>query len=138
MRHTGYYRKFVRHYSNMTYPLEELLKENQEYEWTEECDASFDTLKKILVESHVLQFPNWSIKLYVHIDASGIEIDALLTQRGDDGMDYPIVYISRNTYSQISKLVSQISCTRRCIKLRNWCNIDTTRRGWDGLPNCVQ
>ena len=28
--HTSYYRKFIRHYSDMTYPLEELLKEDQE------------------------------------------------------------------------------------------------------------
>ena len=25
--HTGYYRKFIRYYSDMTYPLEELLRE---------------------------------------------------------------------------------------------------------------
>ena len=43
----------------MAYPLEELLKENQEYEWTEECDPSLDTLKKKLVEAPILQFPNW-------------------------------------------------------------------------------
>ena len=28
--HTGYYRKFIRYYSDMTYPLEELLREDQE------------------------------------------------------------------------------------------------------------
>ena len=44
--HTGYYRKFICHYLDMTYPLEELLKEDQEFEWIEECDASFDTLNK--------------------------------------------------------------------------------------------
>ena len=29
--HTGYYRKFIRHYLDMTYPLEELLREDQEF-----------------------------------------------------------------------------------------------------------
>ena len=33
--HTCYYRKFIRHYSDMTYPLEELLREDQEFSWTE-------------------------------------------------------------------------------------------------------
>ena len=79
----------------MTDPLEELLKEDQEYDWTKECNASFDTLKKKLVEAPILRFPNWSIKFHVHIDASGIAIGAILTQPGDDGMDYPIVYSSR-------------------------------------------
>ena len=51
--HMGYYRKFIRYYSDMIYPLEELLKEYQEYDWTEECDASFDMLKKKLVKAPV-------------------------------------------------------------------------------------
>ena len=78
----------------MEYPLEELLKENKEYEWTKECDISFDILKKKLVEAPILRFPNWSVNFHVHIDASCIEIRAILTQLDDDGMDYPIVYSS--------------------------------------------
>ena len=93
--HTGYYRKFIRHYSDMTYPLEELLKDDQEFKWTAECHISFKKLKRKLVEAPILKFPNWSIKFHVHIDASGIAIGAILTQPGDDGMDYPIVYSSR-------------------------------------------
>ena len=79
----------------MTYPLEELLREDQEFDWTDECNISFDTLKGKLVEAPILRFRNWSIKFHVHIDASGLAIDTYLTQPGDDGVDYPIVYSSR-------------------------------------------
>ena len=90
--HTGYYRKFMRYYSDMTYPLEELLREDQEFDWTKVCDISFESLKNKLVEAPILRFPNLSTKFHVHIDASSLAIGAILTQLGDDGMDYPIVY----------------------------------------------
>ena len=90
--HTGYYKKFIRYYSDMTYALEELLMEDKEFNWTEECHISFEKLKRKLVKAQILRFPNWSIKFHVHIDASGLAIGAILTQPGDDGMDYPIVY----------------------------------------------
>ena len=35
------------------------------------------------------------IKFHVHIDALGLEIGEILTQPGDNGMDYPIFYSSR-------------------------------------------
>ena len=52
-------------------------------------------MNKKLVEAPILRFPNWSLKFHVNIDASGIAIGAILTQPGDDGMDYPIVYSSQ-------------------------------------------
>ena len=79
----------------MTYPLEELLREDQEFDWTKECNISFEMLKIKLVEATILRFPNWSTKFHVHIDASSLAIGAILTQPGDDGMDNPIVYSSR-------------------------------------------
>ena len=56
--HTGYYRKFMRHYSDMTYPLEELLKDNEEFIWTKECQISFNKFKRKLVEAPIIKFPN--------------------------------------------------------------------------------
>ena len=56
--HTGYYRKFIRYYSDMTYPLEELLSEDKEFDWTKECNISFEKLKIKLVEAPILRFPN--------------------------------------------------------------------------------
>ena len=93
----------------MTYPLEELLRHDQEFEWTEECDTSFDTLKRKLVEAPILRFPNWLTKFHVHIDASSLEIGAILTQPGDDEMDYPIVYSSK----KLNKAEKNYSTTER-------------------------
>ena len=107
--HTGYYRKFIRHYSDMTYPLEELLKDDQDFKWTNECHISFEKLKRNLVEAPILKFPNWSTKFHVHIDASGIAIGAILTQPGDDGMDYPIFYSSQ----KLNKAERNYSTTER-------------------------
>ena len=34
--HTGYYRKFIKGYAQITMPMEKLLKRDVKYEWTEE------------------------------------------------------------------------------------------------------
>ena len=44
--HTGYYKTFIRYYSDMTYPLEEILREYQEFNWIDECHISFKKFKK--------------------------------------------------------------------------------------------
>ena len=112
LSHTGYYRKFIRYYSDMTYPLEELLREDQEFDWTEECNISFEALKRKLVEASILRFPNWSTKFHVHIDALGLAIGAILTQPGEDGMNYPIVYSRR----KLNKPERNYSTTERSIR----------------------
>ena len=56
--HTGYYIKFIRYYLDMTYALEEILREDKEFEWIEECHISFEKLKRKLVEAPILRFPN--------------------------------------------------------------------------------
>ena len=107
--HTGYYIKFIRYYSDMTYPLEEILREDQEFDWTNECNISFETLKRKLVEAPILRFPNWSIKFHVNINASGLVIGVILTQPGDNRMDYPVVYSSR----KLNKVERNYSTTER-------------------------
>ena len=93
----------------MTHPLEELLREDQEFDWKEECDTSFDTLKINLVEAPILRFKNWSIKFHVHIDASSLVIGEILTKPCEDGMDYPIIYSSR----KLNKAKHNYSTTKR-------------------------
>ena len=52
-------------------------------------------LKRNLVEALIFRFHNWLNKFDFHIDTSGIPIDVILTQLGDDGLDHPNVYASK-------------------------------------------
>ena len=45
MGHIGYYRKFIKGYTQIKTPMEKLLKKDSKFQSTEECHHSFDTLK---------------------------------------------------------------------------------------------
>ena len=62
---------------------------------TEECQHSFELLKRKLVEAPILKFPYWSKKFHVHIDSLSLEVGAILTQPADDATDHPNTYASR-------------------------------------------
>ena len=107
--HTGYYRKFIRQYSDITYPLEELLRVEILYIWTNECQQAFEILKRKLVEAPILKFPDWSRKFHVHIDASALVVYAILAQPADDSTDHPNIYASR----KLNKVERNYSTTER-------------------------
>ena len=107
--HIGYYRKFIRQYSDITYPLEELLRADVPYHWTSECHQSFELLKRKLVEAPILKFPDWSRKFHVHIDASALAVSAILAQPADDSTYHPNIYASR----KLKKVERNSSTTER-------------------------
>jgi len=39
---SGYYRRFIRNFSQITYPIISLQRKGKKFEWTEECEASFE------------------------------------------------------------------------------------------------
>jgi hypothetical protein len=59
-----------------------LLRENAPFIWSKECIDSFETLKRKLVEAPILRFPNCIKKFHLYIDASAIQIGAILTHGG--------------------------------------------------------
>jgi hypothetical protein len=42
----GYYHRFIKDSSKITKPMMGLLKKNKDFDWTEECQVSFEELKK--------------------------------------------------------------------------------------------
>jgi hypothetical protein len=42
----GYYCRFIKDFSKIAKPMTRLLEKNEEFDWTKECEASFEELKK--------------------------------------------------------------------------------------------
>ena len=56
----NFYRRFIKHYSEIAKPLNNLLKKDQKFEWTTECQEAFDNLKRCFTEEPVLIMPDHS------------------------------------------------------------------------------
>ena len=91
---SGYYRRFIKGYSQIAKPLFELLKKEASYDWDSLQENAFKTLKQILIEKPLLQYPDYSRPFIVTCDASGDGLGAVLSQ-GDVGKDLPVSFISR-------------------------------------------
>jgi hypothetical protein len=52
-----YYRRFIKNFSKIAKPMTELFKKEKKFKWTDECEVSFQELKKRLVpaQSYVCQ-----------------------------------------------------------------------------------
>ena len=56
MGHCGYYQRFIYMYVEIAQPLYALLIV---FEWTNECEQSFQKLKDALISAPILKLPNW-------------------------------------------------------------------------------
>ena len=65
------------------------------FNWGEDQQSGFEALKAHLMTAPNLRFPNFSKKFYIEMDASTVDLDAMLSQaHGDDKLSdrLPVAY----------------------------------------------
>ena len=94
---TGYYRKFIANFAKLTMPLSDLTKKSlpDKVIWSTECEVAFNSLKKALCESPVLQSPDFNKQFVLQTDASDRGVGAVLSQKDENGCDRPIAFYSK-------------------------------------------
>ncbi|CAA7032058.1 unnamed protein product [Microthlaspi erraticum] len=92
--HAGFYRRFIKDFSQIARPLTRLLCKDINFEFTEECHKAFTKIKEALVSAPVVQPPNWELPFEIMCDASDYAVGAVLGQRKDKKL-HVIYYASR-------------------------------------------
>src|SRR4051812_3193876 len=77
-----FYRRFVKDFSTIACPLNELTKKNVPFVWGKAQQHAFNELKRKLTEAPLLVLPNFEKTFEIECDASGFGIGAVLMQEG--------------------------------------------------------
>lgn len=94
---SGYYRRFIRGYSEVAAPLYKL-SGKEKFSWNPEAQIAFDSLKCRLTEAPILALPDTRSEagqFTLDIDASGVSIGAVLSQQ-IEGKERVISYGSKS------------------------------------------
>src|SRR6266498_5625807 len=78
----GYYRRFIENFSKIAKTMTELLKQGVKFEWSDDCERAFQTLKTRLTTAPVLAQPDIHKDFDVYCDASRIGLGCVLMKEG--------------------------------------------------------
>lgn len=105
----NYYGRFVGQMKELRAPLDRLLKKDARWDWTDECQRSFDRFKTILLSDLLLTHYDPDKEIIVAGDASKNGLGAVIMHRFPNGAVKAIAHASRSltpaeqNYGQIEK-----------------------------------
>jgi len=112
----GYYKRFIEGFSTITILMTRLTRKETKWEWTDECEQSFQKLKKRLTTAPVLTLPSRTEGFVVYSDASGKGLGCVLMQHGK-----VIAYASRQLKThEINYSVHDLELAAVVFALRVW------------------
>ncbi|GJV24995.1 reverse transcriptase domain-containing protein [Tanacetum coccineum] len=76
--HADFYRRFIKDFSKIARPLTKLLEKDTPFEFNDECQKTFKSLKEKLTCAPVIVSPNWNLLFGLMCDASDFVVGAVL------------------------------------------------------------
>ena len=92
----GYYRKFIPRFADIARPMTNLTRQDIPFEWTIQCQASFEMLKEALITSPILKYPDPNKAYTLFTDASKHAWACVLTQEYQHEKDGKVFKINHS------------------------------------------
>jgi hypothetical protein len=78
----GYYRRFIAIFSRIAHAITSLQKKEKKFQWTEQCENSFQQLKQLLTSAPIVKIVDPCKDYVVCIDACKEGLGGVLSQEG--------------------------------------------------------
>ena len=126
----NFYRCFIKDFSKVARPLNDLTKKNTPWRWDTEEQQAFDTLRTAFISAPILALWDPDCPTRIEVDASGFATGGALLQQSKDGVWHPVAFRS-----------SSMQAAERNYKIydREMLAIIAALKDWrhflEGLPN---
>lgn len=117
----NFFRKYIDNPTQKFEPLHRLLRKQEKFEWTQECEDAFTEAKRFLCTKPVLAIFDYDKEIIIETDASGAGIAATLKQPDETGLLHPVSYFSRRLTPNEKKLGAiYLECKAIKDAIRHW------------------
>jgi hypothetical protein len=91
----NFYNEYIPRSSIVLDPLHKLLRKNEKFIWTDDCEKAFTKIKRLLCSQPALEIFDRDLPIKIYTDASLEGIGAVLKQTQDNGNERPVAYFSK-------------------------------------------
>ena len=95
----NFYCQFIRDFSKIAGPLNTLTKKDVKFEWNEQCNRAFESLKQRVCKAPILMDFDPSKQCRLETDSSDYVNAGVLSQEDDNGILHPVAYFSKRMIS---------------------------------------
>ncbi|GKA46628.1 reverse transcriptase domain-containing protein [Tanacetum coccineum] len=110
--HASFYRRFIKDFSKIARPLTKLLEKDTPFEFDDECQRAFESLKEKLTCAPVIVSPNWNLPFELMCDASDFAVGVVLGQKDGEhsSISQNLIEVPYHFWSNID-LEAQVAAT---------------------------
>lgn len=117
----NFYHEYIPKSAIILDPLHNLLRKNQKFNWSEECQKSFEKIKSLLCSQPILEIFDKDLPINIYTDASIEGVGAILKQVQINGKEKPVAYFSKKlNETQKKKKAIFLECLAIKEALRYW------------------